>query len=144
RPVQYSPHCSSSLLFTMSSCSPSSGTPAASQSAAPKISNPLRSRIRSGRASNRPARQLSGHLSYPTANLHQGNKTMTLALAFALIAALGIALYVLADGFDLGIGILFLLAPREQDRDVMMESIAPVWDGNETWLVFGGSLLLAA
>ena len=69
---------------------------------------------------------------------------MDLPLAFALVAALATALYVVADGFDLGIGILFLIAPREADRDLMMESIAPFWDGNETWLVFGGSLLLAA
>jgi len=69
---------------------------------------------------------------------------MTLPLIFALVAAAGVAAYVLADGFDLGIGILFLLAPRDQDRNVMMDSIAPFWDGNETWLVFGGSLLLAA
>jgi cytochrome d ubiquinol oxidase subunit II len=69
---------------------------------------------------------------------------MDLPLIFALVAAGGVGLYVLADGFDLGIGLLFLLAPREQDRDMMMESIAPLWDGNETWLVFGGALLWAA
>ena len=69
---------------------------------------------------------------------------MTLPVVFALVAAFGLTLYVLADGFDLGIGILFLLAPRERDRDVMMESVAPFWDGNETWLVLGGTLLLAA
>ena len=69
---------------------------------------------------------------------------MDLPLIFALVAAFGIAVYVLADGFDLGIGILFLIAPRDQDRDLMMESIAPLWDGNETWLVLGGTLLLAA
>jgi cytochrome d ubiquinol oxidase subunit II len=67
--------------------------------------------------------------------------TMDLPLIFALVAATGVGLYVLADGFDLGVGLLFLLAPREQDRDIMMESIAPLWDGNETWLVFGGALL---
>jgi cytochrome bd ubiquinol oxidase subunit II len=69
---------------------------------------------------------------------------MDLPLIFALVAAFGIAVYVLADGFDLGIGILFLIAPRDQDRDLMMESVAPLWDGNETWLVLGGTLLLAA
>lgn len=69
---------------------------------------------------------------------------MDLTLFFALIIVLGVAIYVVADGFDLGIGILFLLAPRDHDRDIMMESIAPVWDGNETWLVFGGTLLVAA
>jgi cytochrome d ubiquinol oxidase subunit II len=53
---------------------------------------------------------------------------MDLPLAFALVAASTIALYVLADGFDLGIGILFPFAPRDRDRDVMMNSIAPFWD----------------
>jgi cytochrome bd ubiquinol oxidase subunit II len=64
-------------------------------------------------------------------------------LAFAIIA-LAVLLYVLMDGWDLGVGILFLLAAREQERDEMMESIAPFWDGNETWLVFGGVTLFAA
>jgi cytochrome d ubiquinol oxidase subunit II len=67
-----------------------------------------------------------------------------LPLVFALIVALSICLYVMLDGFDLGIGILFLFAPADSDRDVMMNSIAPVWDGNETWLVMGGTLLFAA
>jgi cytochrome d ubiquinol oxidase subunit II len=69
---------------------------------------------------------------------------MDLPLAFALLAVGAVVFYVLADGFDLGIGVLFLLAPRDRDRDLMMRSIAPVWDGNETWLVFGGALLWAA
>src|ERR1700730_19130729 len=64
-------------------------------------------------------------------------------LFFALVTALAVVIYVLADGFDLGIGILFLVAPRDADRDTMMESVEPVWDGNETWLVFGGTLLWA-
>jgi cytochrome d ubiquinol oxidase subunit II len=67
-----------------------------------------------------------------------------LPLLFGVAMAFGIAMYVIADGFDLGIGILFLLAPSESDRDVMMNSVAPIWDGNETWLVFGGALLLGA
>lgn len=67
-----------------------------------------------------------------------------LPLAFAAFAAFAIVIYVLADGFDLGVGILFLIAPREADRDVMMASIEPIWDGNETWLVMGGTFLLAA
>lgn len=62
----------------------------------------------------------------------------------AVIIAVGVALYVILDGFDLGIGILFPFAPTEKDRTVMMNSIAPVWDGNETWLVLGGGGLLAA
>jgi len=66
-----------------------------------------------------------------------------LPVLFAAIVAFCVVVYVLADGFDLGVGILFLLAPREADRDLMMASIEPVWDGNETWLVMGGTLLLA-
>jgi cytochrome d ubiquinol oxidase subunit II len=60
-----------------------------------------------------------------------------------LIAA-GVFFYVLLDGFDLGIGVLHGFAPRKADRDVMMNSIAPVWDGNETWLVFCGVALISA
>ena len=67
-----------------------------------------------------------------------------LPLLFGLVVAFGTAMYVIADGFDLGIGILFLLAPGESDRDLMMNSIAPIWDGNETWLVFGGTVLIGA
>jgi cytochrome d ubiquinol oxidase subunit II len=69
---------------------------------------------------------------------------LDLPLIFALTVAFSIALYVVLDGFDLGIGILFLLAPSNRERDTMMNSIAPVWDGNETWLVMGGTLLFAA
>ena len=55
-----------------------------------------------------------------------------------------IFLYVILDGFDLGVGILFPFAPSEKCRDRMMNSIAPFWDGNETWLVLGGGGLFAA
>jgi cytochrome d ubiquinol oxidase subunit II len=48
------------------------------------------------------------------------------------------------DGFDLGLGILFPFFPKREDRNVMMNSVAPVWDGNETWLVLGGGGLFAA
>ncbi|SEJ81620.1 cytochrome bd-I ubiquinol oxidase subunit 2 apoprotein [Sphingobium sp. AP50] len=64
-------------------------------------------------------------------------------LFFAIMAALGIGLYVILDGFDLGVGILFPFAPRSADRDMMITSLAPIWDGNETWLVLGGMVLLA-
>jgi cytochrome d ubiquinol oxidase subunit II len=67
-----------------------------------------------------------------------------LPVVFVGLVAFCVAVYVLADGFDLGVGILFLIAPREQDRDLMVASVEPVWDGNETWLVMGGTLLLAA
>ena len=48
------------------------------------------------------------------------------------------------DGFDLGVGMLYGFSSSESDRSVIMNSIAPIWDGNETWLVFGGLGLLAA
>ncbi|WP_110665469.1 cytochrome d ubiquinol oxidase subunit II [Salinicola halophilus] len=67
-----------------------------------------------------------------------------LSLIWAIIIAVGVIMYVLMDGFDLGLGILFPFAPDEDARDVMMNSIAPVWDGNETWLVLGGAGLVAA
>jgi len=63
---------------------------------------------------------------------------------WAGILALGVFMYVLLDGFDLGVGILFPFAPDNASRDLMMASVAPIWDGNETWLVLGGVALLAA
>jgi cytochrome bd ubiquinol oxidase subunit II len=63
---------------------------------------------------------------------------------WALILALGVFFYVLLDGFDLGVGILSGFAPDTASRHLIMSSIAPVWDGNETWLVLGGLALLAA
>ena len=60
------------------------------------------------------------------------------------ILATAIFLYILLDGFDLGVGILFPFAPTDRCRDRMMNSVAPFWDGNETWLVLGGGGLLAA
>ena len=57
---------------------------------------------------------------------------------WTVILALSVFMYVLLDGFDLGLGILFPFAPDDKARDTMMASIAPVWDGNETWLVMGG------
>ncbi len=64
-------------------------------------------------------------------------------LIWACLIAVAVLAYVILDGFDLGIGALFLLHPKKEDRDAMMESVAPVWDGNETWLVLGGGGLLA-
>jgi cytochrome d ubiquinol oxidase subunit II len=58
-------------------------------------------------------------------------------IAFAVLA------YVVLDGFDLGVGILFPFFPDDRDRNIMTNSIAPVWDGNETWLVLGGGGLMA-
>ena len=67
-----------------------------------------------------------------------------LPLVWAVVIAFGIFVYVLLDGFDLGLGLLFLAAPSHAARDTMMRSVAPVWDGNETWLVLGGAALFAA
>ena len=74
---------------------------------------------------------------------------MTGGLMFSLlpiwiaILAAGVFFYVLLDGFDLGVGILYGFAPDERSRQLVMNSIAPVWDGNETWLILGGVGLLA-
>lgn len=67
-----------------------------------------------------------------------------LPIIWAGILVIAVVLYVILDGFDLGIGILFPFAPREATRDVMMNSVAPYWDGNETWLIMGGAGLLVA
>jgi cytochrome d ubiquinol oxidase subunit II len=67
-----------------------------------------------------------------------------LPVIYALIMAFIILMYVILDGFDLGIGILFAVERDKANRDVMVNSIAPVWDGNETWLVLGGSTLYGA
>jgi cytochrome d ubiquinol oxidase subunit II len=70
---------------------------------------------------------------------------MEAALPYIWAGLLGLAvlIYILLDGFDLGLGILFPFANSDHDRDVMMTSVAPVWDGNETWLVLGGGGLFA-
>ncbi len=70
--------------------------------------------------------------------------TIDLTLVWALIIIVAVFFYVVMDGFDLGIGILFRQFEVGPDRDTAMNSIAPVWDGNETWLVLGGGGLLAA
>ncbi|MGN8260929.1 cytochrome d ubiquinol oxidase subunit II [Pseudomonas sp. SMSB3] len=67
-----------------------------------------------------------------------------LPLIWAVIIIFGIMMYVVMDGFDLGIGMLFPFVKHEHDRDVMMNTVAPVWDGNETWLVLGGAGLFGA
>jgi cytochrome d ubiquinol oxidase subunit II len=63
---------------------------------------------------------------------------------WTLILGMAVFFYVLLDGFDLGVGILYGLAPDTSSRNIIMNSIAPIWDGNETWLVLGGLGLLAA
>ncbi|MDI1351897.1 MAG: cytochrome d ubiquinol oxidase subunit II [bacterium] len=67
-----------------------------------------------------------------------------LALIWAVLMATVILIYVLLDGFDLGVGVLFPYSPSDKCRDRMMNSIAPFWDGNETWLVMGGGGLFVA
>lgn len=67
-----------------------------------------------------------------------------LPLLWVIIIAFGLMMYVIMDGFDLGIGILFPFVRNREDRDTMVNTVAPVWDGNETWLVMGGAGLLAA
>ena len=62
-----------------------------------------------------------------------------LPLVSGAVIALAVAMYIVLDGFDLGLGILFAFFPREIDRDQMMNSVAPFWDGNETWLILGGT-----
>jgi len=66
-----------------------------------------------------------------------------LPLIWAALIAVAVAMYVVMDGFDLGVGILFTAAREENWRDRMMLSVAPIWDGNETWLILGGGGLLA-
>ena len=67
-----------------------------------------------------------------------------LPVIWAGVIGTAVALYVILDGFDLGTGILFPLAKTERERDQMMDSVAPFWDGNETWLVLGGGGLWVA
>jgi cytochrome d ubiquinol oxidase subunit II len=67
-----------------------------------------------------------------------------LPVIWAALIGTAVALYVILDGFDLGIGILFPSARSESERDQMMRSIAPFWDGNETWLILGGGGLWVA
>lgn len=68
----------------------------------------------------------------------------SLPLFWSAVLAFSILVYVLLDGFDLGVGILFALNRNEAHRRQMMSSIAPVWDGNETWLIIVGTVLFGA
>jgi cytochrome bd ubiquinol oxidase subunit II len=72
------------------------------------------------------------------------SSVIDLPLVWGGLIITAVFLYVLLDGFDLGVGILFPFAPSDECRDRMMNSIAPFWDGNETWLVLGGGGLFAA
>ena len=68
----------------------------------------------------------------------------TVPVVWALLIGTAVALYIVLDGFDLGLGILFPFFKSETDRDQMMNSVAPFWDGNETWLILGGGGLWVA
>ena len=70
-----------------------------------------------------------------------GPPAIWLPVVWACISAFTILAYIVLDGFDLGIGILFAVEPAKADRDVMVNTVAPVWDGNETWLILGGAAL---
>jgi cytochrome d ubiquinol oxidase subunit II len=70
--------------------------------------------------------------------------TLSLVPIWTVILAIGVFFYVALDGFDLGVGMLYNFAPDRRARDVVMNSIAPIWDGNETWLVLGSVGLFAA
>src|SRR5689334_14425061 len=70
--------------------------------------------------------------------------TFDFVLVWTLILSMGIFFYVLLDGFDLGVGMLYGFMPDNRSRNIVMNAIAPVWDGNETWLVLGAVALLAA
>lgn len=67
-----------------------------------------------------------------------------LPLIWAALIGVAVALYIILDGFDLGIGILYPFYKTEEDHDLMMNSVAPFWDGNETWLILGGAGLFVA
>src|SRR5687768_3154712 len=70
--------------------------------------------------------------------------SVDITLFVAGVIAFAVIMYVLPDGFDLGIGILFPAMRDERERDVAMNSVAPIWDFNETWLVLGGAGLFGA
>ncbi len=69
--------------------------------------------------------------------------TLDLPVIWAALIAVAVLLYVVLDGFDLGVGILFAVERDDAHRDVMVNTVAPVWDGNETWLILGGGGLFA-
>src|SRR5262250_498733 len=71
-------------------------------------------------------------------------QVLDLVPIWTVILAAAVFFYVLLDGFDLGVGMLYGLASDKRSRNTIMNSIAPIWDGNETWLVLGGLSLLAA
>jgi cytochrome d ubiquinol oxidase subunit II len=69
------------------------------------------------------------------------NEAHLLPIIWACLACFTVLAYIVLDGFDLGLGILFAVERSKNDRDVMVTTVAPVWDGNETWLILGGACL---
>ena len=67
-----------------------------------------------------------------------------LPVIWFIIIVFSTLMYIVMDGFDLGIGMLYPFIKQREDRDLMMNTVAPVWDGNETWLVLGGAALFGA
>lgn len=82
---------------------------------------------------------MNAFLALPASTAALHGAALWLPVVSAAVIAIAVLLYVVLDGFDLGIGILFAFERTPEDRDVMVNSVAPVWDGNETWLVFGGA-----
>src|SRR5581483_8953628 len=84
----------------------------------------------------------------PAKSARRTARTMTmqwdLPLIWAALIGIAVAMYVILDGFDLGVGVLFPFTRSDAERDQMMASVGPFWDGNETWLVLGGGGLLVA
>src|SRR6266705_5117596 len=74
----------------------------------------------------------------------KGIEEMDLPLVSACFLVFALVLYMILDGFDLGVGILLLFQPTTASRDHMIDSITPTWDGNETWIIMAGVTLLAA
>ena len=72
------------------------------------------------------------------------NAVLDFVPIWTIIIGMGVFFYVMLDGFDLGVGMLYGFAPDTPSRNLIMNSVAPIWDGNETWLVLGGVALLAA
>ena len=102
----------------------------------------LEGRSRAARRS-RPSRRATCRCPRLASRTEYEGLAFWLPLIWAGLLAIAVAMYVIADGFDLGVGILFNAAHAENWRDRMMLSVAPVWDGNETWLILGGGGLLA-
>jgi cytochrome d ubiquinol oxidase subunit II len=79
-----------------------------------------------------------GRGTYRFATIAEGAMVLDLVPLRTVLLAFAVFYYVVFDGFDLGVGMLHGFAPNVAARSIMMNSIAPIWDGNETWLVFGG------